>query len=122
MKKALAKIEQKVNVLDPLNVNGRLYEACSQLLDELRNDDELSIRDRIAAITAVGRCQVMFMGLRKEGKGGGDAGSAVRKYAAAFTQNASGGGKARTRAAEPDDEPEPFDPFGDDSTESDPAA
>jgi hypothetical protein len=98
---------------DPLAINPRLYRQISNLLDDLeRGDEDISIRERIAALVAIGRLQTIFVGLRKETKDGtGSAGSAVRKYSKAFT-HAAGGAKGRPRSAaadEPDD-----DPFADD--------
>jgi hypothetical protein len=107
--------KSKDTVLDPLNVNGRLYEACSKVLDEIKSDRDLTVRDRIAAITAVGRVQVMFMGLRKESGNDADAGSAVRKYAKAF--DATGKRKEGTRPSPAADDDAEYS-FADDESDS----
>jgi hypothetical protein len=72
--------------LDPLDVNGRLYRQIGALLDQLEQAENLGVRDRIAALVAIGRIQTMFVGLRKETKDDrSEAGSAVRKFKTAFT-------------------------------------
>lgn len=74
---------------DALNINSRLYKQLGRLLDELEKWDEtLTIPQRINALIAIGRIQVMFVGLRKEKNDPGREGSSVRKYARAF-QNAA---------------------------------
>jgi hypothetical protein len=89
-----------VSNMDPKNINGRLYEQVARLLDDMEaadRDDTMTFPQRINALIAVGRVQIMFAGLRKaEAREHGAAGSAVRKYAAAFkSPNA-----ARRRAAD----------------------
>ena len=83
-------------ILDPLDVNGRLYHQIAYLLDQMEGDPTISLGDRIKALIAVGRIQTIFVGLRKENRSDPDAGSAVRKYAGAF-KNAAGGRKTRGR-------------------------
>jgi hypothetical protein len=104
-------------VLDPLDINGRLYRQIGELLDQMEGDPTISLGDRIKALIAVGRIQTIFVGLRKENRSDPDAGSAVRKYAGAF-KNAAGGRKARGRpsaaAAAADDELD-LDDDGDDA-------
>jgi hypothetical protein len=105
--------------LDPKSVNSRLYNQISILLDELENTEsiKITIRERIAALIAIGRIQGMFMALRKE-KTGDDAivGSKVRKYAGSFKANDARGRKTGTGpTAIPDESDElPADVFGDD--------
>jgi hypothetical protein len=116
---------------DPLNVNARLYRQVSKLLDDLeappvkrgrgkdaKEEDAVTMRERIAALTAIARIQTIFIQLRAEDNPDERrAGSAVRRYSGAF-KNAAGGrktggrsGPAAVAAAEPmgddfpDDEP-----------------
>jgi hypothetical protein len=100
---------------DPLNVNARLYGQLGRLLDEMEKwDEEITIPQRINALIAVGRIQVMFMGLRKESNDPGREGRSVRKYAAAFRQNATrrGAPNPGRSGPGPDDDPG-FDPEDD---------
>ena len=75
---------------DPLNVNARLYNQIGKLLDDMEKadrDETMTFPQRINALIAVGRVQVMFAGLRKaEARESGSAGSTVRKYSAAFAR------------------------------------
>jgi hypothetical protein len=85
---------------DPLQVNSRLYRQISELLKDLESPAvNISTRERIAALVAIGRIQTLFVGLRKENQNDTDAGSTVRKYAAAFSKNATGGRKKAARSA-----------------------
>jgi hypothetical protein len=112
---------------DPLNVNVRLYEQVSEMLSQLENSPNITLRERIAALIAIGRIQVLFVNLRKEKINDPGSGSSVRKYAAAFKAH-----DARRRKAiagpkpepEPEPEPEPAidDPFGDDDDDDRDAA
>ena len=86
--------------LDPLNVNGRLYQQMSYLLDQVETDPAITFRERLAAVIAIGRIQVMFVNLRKESSDDGTSGSAVRKYATAF-KNAGRGRKKIARSSTP---------------------
>jgi hypothetical protein len=84
--------------IDPLKVNERLYKQVSKLLDDMeRPNNELTVRERLAAVIAIGRLQVIFMGLRKEVTDDAGTGSSVRKYSAAF-KNAARRGKKGTRS------------------------
>jgi len=75
---------------DPDNLNARLYRECSDLLDDIHaHRDDLTVRDRITALVAIGRMQTIFMGLRKEKGASDNVGSSVRKYAAAFSKDAA---------------------------------
>jgi hypothetical protein len=91
---------------DPLQINSRLYNQIARLLDDLEAKDakqRLDIKERIAALIAVGRIQIMFVNLRKENISGAGSGSAVRKYSKAFKANAAGRGAKggrRTAAAQ----------------------
>lgn len=92
---------------DPLNVNARLYRQISVLLEQMEDPDvnkKLTIRERIAALTAIGRIQVLFVGLRKE-KSNVGSGSSVKKYTGAFAQpDATRRGAADTGPTEPPDD------------------
>jgi hypothetical protein len=89
--------------LDPLNVNERLYRQIARLLDQLETEDAeggITIPQRINALIAVGRVQIMFANLRKAAANeSGDPGSEVRKYSAAFAKtNGARRGKASSGA------------------------
>jgi hypothetical protein len=66
-------------------------------LDDLESadrDETMTMPQRIAALIAVGRVQIMFANLRKSAFNDGSVGSQVRKYAAAFARpHAVSGGK-----------------------------
>lgn len=104
----VTRLPTPANPRDPLNVNDRLYKEISRLLDQLgEGGDDITIRERIAALVAIGRIQVLFMGLRKE-KSDDPAvtGSAVRKYAGAFKAHDT---RRRKKAAGGDAGPAPLD-------------
>ena len=89
--------------LDPLNVNDRLYRQIARLLDQLEAQDEeggITIPQRINALIAVGRVQIMFANLRKAAANdASDPGSEVRKYSQAFSKaNGTRRGKAGSGA------------------------
>lgn len=89
--------------LDPLNVNQRLYRQIARLLDDLEKADTeegITIPQRINALIAVGRVQIMFANLRKAAANeSGDPGSEVRKYTQAFAKtNGARRGKASSGA------------------------
>lgn len=111
---------KEINQLDPLRVNERLYKQIARLLDQLEaKDSEITIPQRINALIAVGRVQIMFSTLRKavnRERDDSNAGSEVRKFEAAFARtNASrrraggGGSSATATALQPG---EPYDDFG----------
>lgn len=83
-------------VLDPENINGRLYAQVAVLLTQLEVGEHITLKERIAALIAIGRIQTIFAGLRREKTSDEDAGSTVRKYADAF-KNDAGGRKKRAR-------------------------
>jgi hypothetical protein len=89
---------------DPLDINGRLYKQIGRLLDDLEaddRDDRMTTPQRISALIAVGRILTIFAALRKGDFDYGNSGSAVRKYAAAFSRpHAARGGKAAPRGAD----------------------
>jgi hypothetical protein len=74
--------------LDPLNIDGRLYEQVSKLLDQLQ-DPSVTIRERYMSLAAIARIRISYVKL-SDGEAP-NAGSTVRKYTAAFAANAAGG-------------------------------
>lgn len=105
--------------LDPLSINVRLYHQVSEMLTQLENSPNVTLKERVAALVAIGRIQVIFTTLRKEKISDPGTGSSVRKYAAAFKAHDTRGRKkiAGTVAAEP--EPELDDLIGDDEPDDD---
>lgn len=101
------------NVFDPEQVNQRLYKQISVLLRQLEDDDpdegNITIRERIAGLIAIGRIQQLFITMRKA-TGDVGAGSTVQKFAAAFTAPNAVGGGAKDTGRERDN-PEPDDWF-----------
>ena len=88
----------KAQTADPLNINARLYKQLGRLLDDMEaadRDERMTMPQRIQALIAVGRIQVLFNSIRKGAVDDGSAGSTVRKYAAAF----AGSNAARRRTA-----------------------
>lgn len=105
-------------VLDPNNINGRLYQQLDMLLQQLEQGEHVTLKERTAAMLVVVRIQYIFMQLRKEKVGDVNSGTAVRKYATAFTKDAARGRKKIARAPEPEPEPDDllgFDDDGDDA-------
>lgn len=88
--------------LDPLGVNVRLYNQISELLHTLENNPHLTFRERLAAVIAVGRIQIMFMGLRKEKINDPTSGSSVRKYAKEFEKAHDARGRKAITRSEPE--------------------
>jgi hypothetical protein len=86
--------------LDPLGVNVRLYNQISEILHHLETDERVTLKERIAALIAIGRIQIMFMGMRKEKIHDASAGSSVRKYSKAFKAHDARGRKAIAGRAE----------------------
>jgi hypothetical protein len=87
---------------DPLDINGRLYKQIGRLLDDLESadrDEKMTMPQRIQSLIAVGRILTIFATLRKGDYDYGNSGSAVRKYAAAFSRpDAARGGKGHSRS------------------------
>lgn len=111
----------QLNPFDPDQINQRLYKQVSALLSQLEEKDsrsKVTMRERIAALIAVGRIQDLFIKMRKA-SGDVGAGSTVKKYAAtAFSSNAARGRAKNAGPAEPEpvswfDEAERDDDFGD---------
>ena len=79
-----------VQISDPLNINARLYAQIGRLLDQLEAEDVeggITIPQRINALIAVGRIQVIFANLRKAAANdASDPGSEVRRYSQAFSK------------------------------------
>lgn len=102
------KLDKKATAADPLNLAGRLYQQIDSLLLELENPEghvKITLKERIAALIAVGRLQVAFVALRKEKVGEDEhAGASVRKYASAFADAA--GRRAARAGSAPDPEPD----------------
>lgn len=77
---------------DPLNLKIRLYVQIGELLHVLEagegDDGPVTLRERVAALTAIGRLQNLLIDKAKDDDE--NAGSAVRKYARAFTNGARG--------------------------------
>jgi len=98
--------ENRLTTADPLGVNSRLYSQISKLLDDMESadrDNTMSFPQRLNAIIAVGRVLIMQAALRKaEAKDGTTAGSAVRRYSAAF--KSSHANRRRTNDAGSDDD------------------
>lgn len=125
----------KENLFDPLKVNLRLYRQIARLLDQLEaKDSDITIPQRINALIAVGRVQIMFSNLRKaESRERDDtnAGSEVRKFQQAFAsragarRRAAGGGQSTASfggVGEPDDGTDMGDTTGASAEDGDDAA
>lgn len=94
------KPSSKPSSADPLDVNARLYRQVAALLDDLEAADleeRMTVPQRISALIAIGRLQIMFGTIRKGAFEDGSAGSTVRRYAKAFASQDG----ARRRAAGP---------------------
>lgn len=98
----MAKTRSVAKPIDPLNVDARLYEQVSLLLDQLQ-DPGVSIRERIMALAAIARIRISYVKLN-DNQDSADAGSTLRKYSEAFANNAiTGRGKRPRRATAADD-------------------
>jgi hypothetical protein len=79
------------------------------------DDEETKIKDRITCLKYLEEIVKTYMVLKKAATDDpSTAGSTVRKYTAAFTKNATGGGKknrGRTKAADLDESDSDGDPF-----------
>ena len=118
--------EIKVNPmpnLDPKNINARLYNQVSHLLDQLETGDTVTLKERIAALVAIGRIQTIFLNLRLKGDKDEPAeGSSIRKYTTAFQAHDTRRRKAVARAAATElDDPGVDDLLGDDDEDRDSA-
>jgi hypothetical protein len=91
------------NPFDPEDVNKRLYMQVSALLTQLEEREsraKITMRERIAALIAVGRLQQVFAALRKANPHDPNRGAQVRKYSQAF---AADGPRRRASNSRPDD-------------------
>ena len=110
---------------DPANINGRLYRQLDLVLEGLEDpnrDTKVTLKERIAALIAIARIQIAFVGMRKEKFDDPERGASVRKYATAF-KNDPGRGKKRAGSAQPQPGPEPDDDWfeRDDLSDDEPA-
>jgi hypothetical protein len=99
------------NPFDPEDVNKRLYMQVSVLLSQIEDRDsriKITMRERIAALIAIGRLQQVFAALRKANPHDPNRGAQVRKYATAFAPDAA---RRRKAGAGSDDSAEPHDWF-----------
>ena len=74
-------------------MNGRLYRQLGKLLDDMEaadRDDRMTMPQRVSALIAVARVQIMFNTIRKGEISDGTEGSAVRRYSQAFAKKADG--------------------------------
>lgn len=110
MKKAIATPTPRNSTLtDPLQINARLYRQVGELLSQLEEKENITLKERVSALIAVGRLQTIFAGLRKEKVEDHDAGNSVRKYSAAFKAHDVSRRAALARSAAD----EPADTIGD---------
>jgi hypothetical protein len=99
----------RVNPRDPRNIKGDFYTEVADLLQDIKNgrqidENRMTIRERIAAMALVGR-MLSVLGIGEREDEDNAAGSAVRKYAAAFSTHPH---DARRRKK--NTRPESFDP------------
>lgn len=116
----MSKKDDPLSLVDPLDVNVRLYRQVARLLTDLEagdTEDKITIPQRINALLAIGRVQVIFSNLRRASADDPDRqGSSVRKYAQAFKTHATRRGTGGPRPAYTDDAAdEPGDEPGDDA-------
>jgi len=93
----------KLTTGDPLNVNARLYHQISELLVQLEHDENVTMRERIAALVAIARIQTIFVALRKEKNDDSATGKSIKKYTSVFKD----GSGRRKKVTGPSPEPEP---------------
>lgn len=99
---------------DPLSINRRLYNQVSELLRQLEEDKNVSLKERYMALITIGRIQTIFVALRKEKIDEPARGATVRKYAAAFkAHDASRRAQLARSAAAADSAAEPDPGIGD---------
>lgn len=90
---------------DPLDIVPRLYKQLDRLLDDMESadrDERMTMPQRISGMIALGRIMKMMQDI-KRGELSAGAGSAINKYAAAFTPttNDLGGRGADPRSSAP---------------------
>jgi hypothetical protein len=86
----------KAHNLDPDNHAPRLYKLITKLISKLEEDDgKVTVKELYMALASISRMQLYCQQFRlKEIKDEPAAGSAVRKYATAFTPHDARGRKA----------------------------
>ena len=104
----------KASNLDAHSINARLLKQVSRVLDDLEGEAAIGPKERIMALLAIGRLQVLFVAMRKAGGDHDNAGRSVRKYASAFKTHANASGR-RKGAARPAHTPDDLDDLDDDS-------
>lgn len=94
---------------DPHGMRARLLKESSRMLEKMEQTplDDIEIRVWYMALMSMWRAEAVGVALRKEKFDEPDRGSAVRKYAGAFAQQANGSGGGKAVAREPEPEPEP---------------
>lgn len=92
--------------LDPKNINGRIYNQVAELLTQLETGEHITLKERVQALVAISRIQMIFVGLRKEKLVDADTGSAVKRYATAFSKNDARGRKKVARGGKSEPEPD----------------
>jgi hypothetical protein len=106
-----------IKALDPSSLAPRLYNQVAALLTQLETGENITMRERVQALIAVGRLIQLF---DKRGESDERAGESVRKYESAFTPTTGPGRPARHARSDP----EPDDWFEhadiDDGTKYDP--
>lgn len=115
-------LENRPTAGDPLAVNARLYRQVSELLGQLETGEHITLKERIAALVALGRLQTIFLNLRLKGeKDEPTAGSKVRSYANTFAAHDARRRKEIARLAADADESGDDDLLGDEGEDRDTA-
>lgn len=81
---------------DPKNLNGRLYDAMSRLLDTF---DDMTVREQVATVSAIARIQMTWIKIRENANATANSGTTVKRYEKAFAANAT---RKRKPLARPD--------------------
>jgi hypothetical protein len=94
----------KLNNLDPDNHSARIYKLITKLIGKLEADDgKVTVKELYMALASISRMQLYCQQFRlKEIKDEPAAGSAVRKYATAFSSYDTRRRKTATRPADDD--------------------
>lgn len=85
-------------------INDRLFQQIELLLADLEsNSIDITFPQRLNALIAIGRIQIMFANLRKYELfyDHSDSGAKVREYSSAFVDAASSGSRRRKKLAGP---------------------
>ena len=88
--KSASEVEYHINPLDPHNINPRIQQWISELIEKR---DSMTVSEEIRALAAIARIQVNFITLREESGGGLATGTEVKRFAEAFAANAKSRGK-----------------------------